>query len=104
MYRMGHATVRAAALMYQHASSARDHEIARAIDERIASQRRKPETGACYWHAERIDLDIEIGPGAAIMPSAWALGRGAGDGNRTRTISLEGRRRQLENWVRLYVG
>jgi integrase len=38
MHRMGHATVRAA-LVYQHANSARDHEIARAIEARIASQR-----------------------------------------------------------------
>jgi hypothetical protein len=43
---MGHATVRAA-LVYQHANSARDHEIARAIEARIASQR----TGS------RIDAD-----------------------------------------------
>ena len=41
MHRMGHATVRAA-LVYQHANSARDHEVARAIEARIASQRTKP--------------------------------------------------------------
>jgi hypothetical protein len=33
-----------------------------------------------------------IRPGAAIMRSTWAFLGGAGDGSRTRTVSLEGRR------------
>jgi integrase len=41
MHRMGQATVRAA-LLYQRANSARDHEIARSIEARIASQRTRP--------------------------------------------------------------
>jgi integrase len=38
MHRMGHSTVRAA-LIYQHANSPRDQEIALAIDARIPQQR-----------------------------------------------------------------
>ncbi|MEU8371473.1 tyrosine-type recombinase/integrase, partial [Micromonospora tulbaghiae] len=42
MHRMGHATMRAA-LIYQHATSERDREIAQAMDRRIAgSGRRRP--------------------------------------------------------------
>ena len=43
MHRMGHSSMRAA-LIYQHATSARDREIAAAIDRRIAAKRagRKP--------------------------------------------------------------
>jgi integrase len=37
MHRMGHATMRAA-LVYQHATSERDREIASAMDRRIAKQ------------------------------------------------------------------
>ncbi len=39
MHRMGHATMRAA-LIYQHATSERDHEIARTMDRRIAGEGR----------------------------------------------------------------
>jgi hypothetical protein len=31
----------------------------------------------------------QYNPGAAIMPLTWYGGDGAGDGNRTRTVSLE---------------
>ncbi|WP_446211016.1 hypothetical protein [Micromonospora sp. IBSANI012] len=42
MHRMGHATLRAA-LIYQHATSERDREIAQAMDRRIAGNgRRRP--------------------------------------------------------------
>ncbi|MBM0228456.1 tyrosine-type recombinase/integrase [Micromonospora sicca] len=40
MHRMGHATMRAA-LIYQHATSERDREIAFAIDRRIATTTRR---------------------------------------------------------------
>lgn len=42
MHRMGHATMRAA-LIYEHATSQRDREIARAMDRRITGEgRRRP--------------------------------------------------------------
>nr|WP_201748856.1 integrase [Micromonospora acroterricola] len=42
MHRLGHATMRAA-LIYQHATSERDREIAQAMDRRIAEcGRRRP--------------------------------------------------------------
>jgi integrase len=40
MHRMGHATLRAA-LIYQHATSERDREIARAMDHRISGDGRR---------------------------------------------------------------
>ncbi|NYF54734.1 integrase [Micromonospora purpureochromogenes] len=44
MHRMGHATMRAA-LIYQHATSERDREIAAAIDHRIATRARRARSG-----------------------------------------------------------
>jgi hypothetical protein len=41
MHRMGHASMRAA-LIYQHATSERDREIAAGMDRRIADQTGKP--------------------------------------------------------------
>jgi hypothetical protein len=43
MHRMGHSTMRAA-LIYQHATSERDREIASAMDRRIAKQSGKKAT------------------------------------------------------------
>jgi hypothetical protein len=40
MHRMGHSSMRAA-LIYQHATSERDREIAAEIDRRIAAQRKR---------------------------------------------------------------
>ncbi|MFC4016351.1 hypothetical protein ACFOW4_00065 [Micromonospora sp. GCM10011542] len=90
MHRMGHATMRAA-LIYQHATSERDREIAGAMDRRIAGEA----DANGEWHADARKIqngEKRSGPGAAIMRSAWAFVVGAGDGNRTRTVSLEGRR------------
>ncbi|MFI1989756.1 hypothetical protein [Actinoplanes sp. NPDC020271] len=42
MHRMGHASMRAA-LIHQHATSERDHEIASAMDRRIAKAVEKAE-------------------------------------------------------------
>jgi len=44
MHRMGHASMRAA-LIYQHATSERDREIADSIDKRISKHTRKPRRG-----------------------------------------------------------
>lgn len=47
--------------------------------------------GDRYWHANGVRkiVECENGPGPATMPLAWTGERGAGDGNRTRTVSLE---------------
>lgn len=45
MHRMGHSTMRAA-LIYQHATSRRDREIASAMDRRIARRSGKKAAGA----------------------------------------------------------
>jgi hypothetical protein len=107
---MGHASMRAA-LIYQHATSERDREIAAGIDKRIAAaqaktakpakrKRRKkgddarpaawPGLANGTWKARKIqDLGSERGPASAIMSISWAFVLGAADGNRTRTVSLE---------------
>jgi len=49
MHRMGHASMRAA-LIYQHATSARDHETADAMGERTARPGAPAEGG--WWPAD----------------------------------------------------
>jgi hypothetical protein len=86
MHRMGHGSMRAA-LIYQHATSQRDQEIATALDARI-----KREAGE-KWPVR--------GPKAAEHGSVGGVNAdqstsdleqccGAGDENRTRMTSLEG--------------
>lgn len=71
------------------ATSERDREIASAMDRRIAGEGRRRGCVARDGAQDRRWEEAE-GPAVAIMPSAWAFVGGAGDGNRTRTVSLEG--------------
>ncbi len=84
MARMGHGSARAA-MIYQHATRQRDKSIADALSGRIAKARNRARSG----HAAGRGCD---GYGEAQVGTVPDLGIycGAGDGNRTRTISLEG--------------
>jgi len=100
MHRMGHGSMRAA-LIYQHATSERDREIADGMDRRIADAagrktkkkvkgRKRP--GDRYWPVSGPQDRTGVGgPIAWRQQSSCGLREmcGAGDGNRTRTFSLE---------------
>jgi integrase len=84
MDRMGHSTTRAA-LIYQHRTSLRDKMIADKISRRADAERRQ---SACNGH--RTTMRIHDCSGAALgnRHASCVFSLGAGDGNRTRTISL----------------
>jgi hypothetical protein len=85
MHRMGHRTMRAA-LIYQHATGERDHEIADALQFRI--ERELKEMGPIEGPRLAVDRS-SLGLAPKKEGDDWGLRRGAGDENRTRMASLE---------------
>ena len=83
MHRMGHSSMQAA-LIYQHATSDRDREIALGIDARLEKMKIWPTNGPPSLGR---GLQQTIRPPDTARELRWRCG--AGDGNRTRTISLE---------------
>lgn len=70
MHRMGHDSVRAA-LIYQHATSERDLEIADAMNERIRSARgkKKPANKTAKKRARRSKQGDDDGPTGVLVPA-----------------------------------
>ena len=66
MHRMGHGSMRAA-LIYQHATTARDRSIATALSDLVATER--PKTGK-PGKANEEDSGEEDGPTGALVPVA----------------------------------
>jgi hypothetical protein len=82
-------------MIYQHEAHGADQLIAIAIDAHIQASK------ARTWRRERLSRDLGpsplvarkinncyLGRGRAKPAMTWAYALGAGDGNRTRTISL----------------
>lgn len=85
MERMGHDSMRAA-LIYQHATRDADRRIADSLDGQIRGV--SPADIARSLHDSNVsNLDDHRRDGST--PGESGLLTGAGDGNRTRTISLE---------------
>ncbi|MGN6606633.1 MAG: tyrosine-type recombinase/integrase [Jatrophihabitans sp.] len=80
MARMGHASTRAAQI-YLHTTSQRDRVVADALDNMLTA-RSGTRVAREPVGASRVDLGNDEGP------EIRGLQRGAGDGNRTRTVSL----------------
>jgi hypothetical protein len=89
MERMGHSSTRAA-LIYQHATRERDEAIAMAMGELFATARRKGTAKSRSGTTEGSRVLIAIRLDSRIYSDLGFL-VGAGDGNRTRMTSLEGR-------------
>jgi hypothetical protein len=86
---MGHSTTRAA-LIYQHTAMERDRAIANALgklaEEALSKQDR--EDRARSGHERSIRPQATIKARVGIISLTWAFVCGAGDGNRTRAVSL----------------
>jgi hypothetical protein len=95
MARMGHDSAQAA-IVYQHAAAEADRAIAEAVDKVLKAERRRTGTAAGRpvdasgsWMAPQDDrLPDRQRPRAGEPPCDLGLVLGAGDGNRTRTVSL----------------
>ena len=85
MHRMGHGSMRVA-LIYQHATSERDQEIAAALDVRINRETGEewPVRGRRIAHGPR-----RLNDNGGQSGSEQECCCGAGDENRTRMTSLE---------------
>jgi hypothetical protein len=80
MARMGHASTRAAQI-YLHTTSQRDVVVAEALNKLLTAR-----SGTVVARGEIVDLELATGDDEG--PGIRGLQRGAGDGNRTRTVSL----------------
>jgi hypothetical protein len=91
MARMGHSSTRAA-LIYQHASRDRERAIGAAISARVEAVRPGPigqrADRARNGHEGRRGGQGDESAGTRKAPLTWAGALGAGDGNRTRIVSL----------------
>jgi len=67
MHRMGHASTRAA-LIYQHATSDRDLEIAKELSRRAMAARAKPKHEAKDKAADQGGDDPDDGAAGALVP------------------------------------
>ncbi len=85
MTRMGHDSERAA-LIYQHRTSLRDKMIADKISRRVEAER--PSSGTQRARDEDDGFVNALGATQGNYRASCAFWLGAGDGNRTRTISL----------------
>jgi hypothetical protein len=97
MARMGHDRERAA-MTYQHEARGTDQLITNAIDAHVQGEQGKDdgdEDGAAaillpagQWHGRSTTAIGRPGCGRTKPTLTWVLDLGAGDGNRTRIISL----------------
>jgi hypothetical protein len=96
MARMGQDSERAA-MIYQHEARGADQAITDAIDTHVeAEQRKNPDEGSVTGlpangtliARRRANRQEHRRPGVRKSLPAWAFILGAGDGNRTRTVSL----------------
>jgi hypothetical protein len=105
---MGHDSTQAA-IMYQHATAEADQAIAQAVDKARRADRKKAKKGRSQEAEEAAQLSRRCGGPQCLMARGWPEHRsqsgwakaqagehlpdlglvlGAGDGNRTRTVSL----------------
>ena len=84
MERMGHDSMRAA-LIYQHVTRDADRRIAEALDQQIKGS--KADVVARSLHEPNV-VNLQNRRQDAAAPEGSGFLRGAGDGNRTRTVSL----------------